>query len=82
MDIMSLVIFLLIGLIAGWGASTLFSGGGRGILPDMLLGVLGAFLGGYLFNILGVSAGVGLVGALFSAFVGASLLIFLIRLIR
>jgi uncharacterized membrane protein YeaQ/YmgE (transglycosylase-associated protein family) len=82
MDLMSLFIFLLVGLAAGWGASALFAGGGRGVFADMLLGVLGAFFGGFLFNLLGVAAGTGLMGALISAFVGASALIFILRLIK
>ena len=49
---MELLYFLLIGLIAGWLAGLLVKGGGFGIVGDMVMGVLGAFLGGFLFQLL------------------------------
>ena len=77
----SLIWFLLIGLIAGWLAGQVMKGGGFGIIGDMIVGVIGAFLGGWLFGLLGISAG-GLIGSLITAFVGAVILIFLLRMIR
>jgi uncharacterized membrane protein YeaQ/YmgE (transglycosylase-associated protein family) len=81
MDATSLIWFLLIGLIAGWLAGQLMRGGGFGLIGDMIVGVIGAFLGGWLFGLLGIAAG-GLIGSLITAFVGAVVLIFLLRLIR
>jgi uncharacterized membrane protein YeaQ/YmgE (transglycosylase-associated protein family) len=81
MDATSLIWFLLIGLIAGWLAGQVMRGGGFGLIGDMIVGVIGAFLGGWLFGLLGISAG-GLIGSLITAFVGAVVLIFLLRLIR
>jgi len=77
----ALIWFLLIGLIAGWLAGQVMKGGGFGIIGDMIVGVIGAFLGGWLFGLLGISAG-GLIGSLITAFVGAVILILLLRLIR
>ena len=77
----ALIWFLLIGLIAGWLAGQVMKGGGFGIIGDMIVGVIGAFLGGWLFGLLGISAG-GLIGSLVTAFVGAVILILLLRLIR
>jgi uncharacterized membrane protein YeaQ/YmgE (transglycosylase-associated protein family) len=77
----ALIWFLLIGLIAGWLAGQVMKGGGFGIIGDMIVGVIGAFLGGWLFGLLGISAG-GLIGSLITAFVGAVILIFLLRLIK
>ncbi|HEX9161033.1 MAG TPA: GlsB/YeaQ/YmgE family stress response membrane protein, partial [Thermoanaerobaculia bacterium] len=65
----SLLWFLLIGLIAGWLAGQVMRGGGYGIIGDMIVGVIGAFLGGWLFGLLGISAG-GLIGSIITAFVG------------
>jgi uncharacterized membrane protein YeaQ/YmgE (transglycosylase-associated protein family) len=73
--------FILIGLIAGWLASALV-GGGFGILGDIVVGILGAFLGGYLFSALGISAGGGMLGSILVATVGAIVLILLLRLFR
>jgi uncharacterized membrane protein YeaQ/YmgE (transglycosylase-associated protein family) len=81
MSLNSLIWFLLIGLIAGWLAGKVMRGGGFGLVGDMIVGVIGAFLGGWLFGVLGIHAG-GLIGALITAFVGAMVLIFLLRLIR
>jgi len=57
-------------------------GGGFGLIGDLVVGVLGAVLGGFLFRLLGFSAGGGLLGSIVVATVGAVVLIFLLRLIK
>lgn len=52
---MNIVTFLIVGLLAGWMASTLVKGEGSGMLSDIVIGVIGAFVGGFIFNIFGVS---------------------------
>jgi uncharacterized membrane protein YeaQ/YmgE (transglycosylase-associated protein family) len=74
--------FILIGLIAGTLAGVIMRGGGYGIIGDIILGVLGSVLGGWLFQEFGVSAGGGLVGSLVVATVGAVVLIFILRLLK
>lgn len=81
MTLSYLVWFLLIGLIAGWLAGQVMRGGGYGIVGDMIVGVIGAFIGGWLFSLLGISAG-GLIGAIITAFIGAVVLIAILRAIR
>jgi len=81
MSLESLIWFLLIGLIAGWLAGKVMRGGGFGLIGDMIVGIIGALLGGWLFGVFGIHAG-GLIGALITAFVGAVVLLFLLRLIR
>lgn len=78
---MELLWFLLIGLIAGWLASAVV-GGGYGIVGDIVVGVVGAFLGGYLFRVLDISAGGGLLGRIIVATVGAIVLLLLLRLVQ
>jgi uncharacterized membrane protein YeaQ/YmgE (transglycosylase-associated protein family) len=78
---MDLLWFLLIGLIAGWLASALV-GGGFGIVGDIVVGIVGAFIGGYLFRTFGISAGGGMLGSIIVATIGAIVLILLLRLIR
>lgn len=80
MGLMSLIWFLLIGLIAGWLASVVMRSR-HGVVGDLVVGVIGALLGGWLFGVLGISAG-GLIGSIITAFVGAVVLILLLRLIR
>lgn len=77
----SLLLFLVIGGIAGWAASSLMRGRGFGLLGNILVGVVGAILGGWVLGALGVAFG-GLVGSLFTAFLGAVLLLFLVSLIK
>ncbi len=74
--------FILIGLVAGWLAGMVVKGGGFGVIGDIVVGVVGAMLGGYLFRFLGFSAGGGLAGAIVVATVGAVILILLLRLIK
>jgi uncharacterized membrane protein YeaQ/YmgE (transglycosylase-associated protein family) len=81
MTVEGLIWFLLIGLIAGWLAGKVMRGGGYGVVGDMIVGVIGALIGGWLFGVLGIAAG-GLIGSIITAFVGAVLLILLLRVIR
>lgn len=79
---MDFVWFVLVGLVAGWLAGQLVKGGGFGVIGDIVVGVLGAVLGGFLFRAAGVSVGSGLFGAILVATTGAVVLIVLLRLIN
>jgi uncharacterized membrane protein YeaQ/YmgE (transglycosylase-associated protein family) len=78
---MDLLWFLLIGLAAGWLAGQLFKGRGFGLVGNLIVGVIGALIGGFLFRELGVSTSGG-VGTLIMATVGALVLLFLLSLIK
>jgi uncharacterized membrane protein YeaQ/YmgE (transglycosylase-associated protein family) len=80
-DVTSLLLFLLIGVAAGWLAGQLMKGGGFGLVGDLIVGVLGALLGGFLFRVVGLTA-VGLVGNLITATVGAIILLVLLRYVK
>jgi len=77
----NLILFLLVGLVAGWLAGKIMKGSGYGLVGDLVVGVVGAFVGAWLFGLLGVSIG-GLLGLLLAAVVGALLLLYAIRLVR
>ncbi len=79
---MSLIWFLIIGMIAGWLAGLIMRGKGFGLLGNMIVGVLGAMVGGYMFSFLNITTGHGLIGSLFTALVGAVVFLFLVRLIK
>ncbi len=79
---MLFVWFILVGLTAGWLAGRLVKGGGYGIVGDIVLGVLGAVFGGFLFRSAGLYIGGGLIGAVIVATIGALALIFLVRLVK
>ncbi|NND72811.1 MAG: GlsB/YeaQ/YmgE family stress response membrane protein [Rhodothermales bacterium] len=72
----NLIGFLIIGGVAGWLAGQVMRDGGMGVVKNVLVGVVGAFIGGFVFSILGISAG-GVVGSLVTATVGAILLLFI-----
>ena len=79
---MDLLTWLIVGLVAGVLAS-LVAGGGFGILGDIVVGIVGAFLGGWLFATLGIHSPLaGLPGTILVAFVGAVVLLLLLRLVR
>lgn len=79
---MSLILFLIIGAVAGWIAGKLLRGGGFGLLGNLVVGIVGAVIGGHLFSYLGVSAGGGLIGSLVTAVIGALVLLVLVGLIK
>ena len=67
---MNLIIFLVIGALAGWLAGVIMKGGGFGLIGNIVVGVVGAFLGGWLLPKLGVSIG-GDFGGFITAVIGA-----------
>jgi uncharacterized membrane protein YeaQ/YmgE (transglycosylase-associated protein family) len=82
MSLETFLIWIVIGLVAGWLASAVV-GGGYGVIGDIVVGVVGAFLGGGLFRALHIRAPFGgLAGTIFVAFIGAVVLLVVLRLIR
>ena len=78
----TILLWLVIGLIAGWLASAVV-GGGYGVIGDIVVGVVGAFIGGLVFRKLGLGTVLGgLPGTIFVAFVGAVILLLVLRLIH
>ena len=73
--------FLIIGLIAGWLAETIMKGKGAGLLINLIVGVIGAYIGAFLFKVLGFYAH-GLIASLICATVGAVVLLFIVGLIK
>ncbi|HCU26076.1 MAG TPA: GlsB/YeaQ/YmgE family stress response membrane protein [Deltaproteobacteria bacterium] len=73
--------FILIGLVAGWLAGLIMRGHGFGVVGNIIIGICGALIGGFLFRTLGVVA-YGTIGSLVTALLGAIILIFLIRLFK
>ena len=78
---MNLLWFLLIGLVAGWLAGQVTKGRGFGVIGNLIVGVVGAFIGGFVFDSLGIAA-YGLLGSLIAAFVGALILVWLVGIIK
>jgi uncharacterized membrane protein YeaQ/YmgE (transglycosylase-associated protein family) len=69
---MSIIAWLVVGLVAGWIGSMIVNRGGEGPLLDIVLGIVGAFVGGFLFNMLGHSGVSGInLYSIFVAVVGS-----------
>ncbi|MCE5205694.1 MAG: GlsB/YeaQ/YmgE family stress response membrane protein [Porphyromonadaceae bacterium] len=78
---MSWLWWIIIGAIAGWLAGKLMRGGGFGFIVNFLVGIAGAVIGGWVFGLLGITAG-GVIGSLVTALVGALLLLWIISLFK
>lgn len=76
------LLWAFVGLIAGWLASMVV-GGGLGVVGDIVVGIVGSFLGSFIFKALGLTAPfAGLPGTIFVAFIGAVVLLAIFRLLR
>lgn len=78
---MGILAWLVLGLIAGWLASTVMGSGGYGLVGDIVVGILGAFIGGFVFSQFTTEGITGFnIWSIFVAFVGAVILIAILRL--
>ena len=77
-----ILIWLAIGAVAGVLAGMIVKGGGFGLFGDIIVGIVGAFVGGWLLPRLGVHFGVGLVPVIATATIGAVVLLLVLRMIR
>jgi uncharacterized membrane protein YeaQ/YmgE (transglycosylase-associated protein family) len=77
----TLVIWLLIGLVAGWLAGELTKGSGFGLVGNIIIGIIGAVLGGLVLGAIGIDPG-GFVGEVVQALIGALVLLALISIAR
>ena len=81
MDTNSLIVVLVIGALAGWLAGKIMKGRGFGIPVNIVVGIIGAIIGGFLFSTLGVAVN-GFIGSLVTATIGAVALLFVISLVK
>ena len=77
---MSVIWYIIIGIVAGFLAGKIMRGGGFGLLIN-LVGIIGGLLGGWVFGLLGIAAG-GILGSLITSVVGAVLLLWILSLFR
>ena len=79
---MDLLVFLLVGAIAGWLAGLIVRGFGFGLIGNIVVGIIGALVAGYVFPRLGIGLPAGMIGEILSAAVGAVIVLVIIGLIR
>ncbi len=82
MDAQSLIIWLIVGGVAGWLAGMVVKGGGFGLIGDIVVGIFGGVIAGWLLPTVGIVIGSGIVGAIIDSFIGAVILLVVIRLIK
>jgi uncharacterized membrane protein YeaQ/YmgE (transglycosylase-associated protein family) len=86
MSIESIIIFLIVGAIAGWLAGLVVKGRGFGLVGDIIIGIVGALIGGWLLPRLGIRISAGInnveIGQFIEAFIGAVILLIILRLVR
>ena len=78
----SLIVWLIVGGVAGWLAGLIMRGFGFGLIGNIVVGIVGAFLAGWLLPMAGVSIGAGIVGAIIHALIGAIILLAIIGLVK
>ena len=81
MDLTSLLIFLALGAVAGWLAGLIMKGGGFGLIVNIIVGIVGAVIGGWVFSFFGFESA-GLLGSIITAVVGAVILLAVIGLFK
>jgi uncharacterized membrane protein YeaQ/YmgE (transglycosylase-associated protein family) len=77
----SLFVIILVGIIAGWLAGQIVRGGGFGLIGDLIVGIIGAFIGDWLLPRLNIHLGVGTVSLIINATIGAIVLLIILRLV-
>ena len=82
MGIHGLIVWLIIGAVAGWLAGLVVQGGGFGLIGDIVVGIIGAFIGGWLAGFLHINIGGGLISSIITAAAGAVVLIVILRLVK
>ena len=78
----SLLVILFVGLVAGWLAGQIVRGAGFGLIGDLVIGIIGAFIGDWLLPQIGIHLGTGIVSAIINAAIGAVLLLLVAGLLR
>ena len=82
MGIESLIVFLIIGAIAGWLAGLIVKGFGFGLLGNIVVGIVGAIIAGWLLPRIGLIIGGGIIADIINAVIGAVILLLIIRLVK
>ena len=77
----SLLVIIVVGIVAGWLAGTVMRGGGFGLIGDLIVGLIGAFIGDWLLPRLNIHIGTGIVALIVNAVIGAIILLLILRLI-
>ena len=80
MSLLSILIWIVVGAVAGWLAGLVMRGAGFGLVGNIIVGIIGAVIAGWLLPRIGIFIGGGFIAAVIDAFIGAVILLFVVRL--
>lgn len=78
----TLLIWIIVGAVAGWLAGLVVRGFGFGLVGNIIVGILGAILGGWLFGTIGFAFTTGIINTILTAFIGAVILLLIVRVVK
>ncbi len=78
----TLLIWVIVGAVAGWLAGLVVRGFGFGLVGNIIVGILGAIIGGWLFGTVGFAFTTGIINTILTAFIGAVILLLIVRVIK
>jgi uncharacterized membrane protein YeaQ/YmgE (transglycosylase-associated protein family) len=78
----TMLIWIIVGAVAGWLAGLIVRGFGFGLLGNIIVGILGAILGGWLFGVIGFSFTTGIINTIITATIGAVVLLLIVRVVK
>lgn len=82
MSVETILIWIVVGAIAGWLAGLIVRGFGFGLVGNIIVGILGAILGGWLFGAIGFAFTTGIINTILTAIVGAVVLLLIVRVVK
>ncbi|MGB3273796.1 MAG: GlsB/YeaQ/YmgE family stress response membrane protein [Xanthobacteraceae bacterium] len=82
MGIESIIVWLIVGAIAGWLAGLIVEGAGFGLIGNIVIGIIGAVVAGWLLPQLGISLGSGVIAAIINSAIGGIVVLVILSLIR
>lgn len=79
---MDILVTILVGIVAGFLAGWIVKGGGFGWIMNLILGIVGSFFGSWLFSLLDISLGEGIIGIIITSTIGAVVILLIVNLFR
>ncbi|GAB1715177.1 MAG: Transglycosylase-associated protein [Nitrobacter sp.] len=79
---MGVIVWLIVGAIAGWLAGVIVKGGGFGLIGNIVIGIIGAIVAGWLLPVFGILIGGGFFAQIINAAIGAIIVLLVVSLIK
>lgn len=82
MSVETLLIWIIVGALAGWIAGLIVRGFGFGLIGNIIVGIIGAIVGGWLFGVLGIAFTTGILNTILTAIIGAVVVLLIVRVLK